>query len=77
MHRQIKEKSLKNVTEKKRGRPSIQSQYMYRKSRRFAALLCVVLTVMNLPGLTEVFAKEADGRCEHHTAHTENQDSIF
>ena len=72
MRCQIREKSLKNVSKKeKKGKPSIQEQSMYRKSRQFAALLCVILTVMNLPGITEVFAKEADGRCEHHTVHTE------
>ena len=72
MRCQIREKSLKNVSKKeKKSKPSIQEQSMYRKSRQFAALLCVILTVMNLPGITEVFAKEADGRCEHHTVHTE------
>lgn len=38
--------------------------------KRIAALLCVGLTVMNMSGVTEVFAKGTTGLCEHHTAHT-------
>ncbi len=72
MNHRIRERFLKNRTGKgNRGKPNIQLNYKHRKSRQFAALLCVILTVMNLPGITEVLAKEADGRCEHHTVHTE------
>lgn len=44
---------------------------LHKKSRQFAALLCVSLTVMNLPGITEVLAKDTGGLCEHHRAHTD------